>query len=77
MDKHDYVTELGKTKSYKNIQGQYTGLIKIRADRIQAFINFYRSLNKKSIYDGQDFNNMYMTSLIQLLINSKWKVKLF
>ena len=76
MDKHDYVTELGKkTKSYKNIQGQYTGLIKIRADRIQAFINFYRSLNKKSIYDGQDFNNMYMTSLIQLLINSKWKVK--
>ena len=31
MDKHDYVTELGKTKSYKNIQGQYTGLIKIRA----------------------------------------------
>ncbi len=76
MDRHNYVTELGKkTRSYKNIQGQYTGLIKIRADRIEAFINFYRSLNKKSIYDGRDFNNMYMTSLIQLLINSNWKVR--
>ena len=27
------------------------------------------------MYDGKDFDNMYMTSFLQLLIDSGWKAK--
>jgi choline kinase len=76
MDSEDYVTELGKKpECYEKIQGQYTGLIKIRADKIVDFIQFYHDLDKTINYDGNDFYNMYLTSFLQLLIDSKWKVK--
>lgn len=76
MDKDGYVTELGKKpESYERIQGQYTGLIKIRADKIKDFVNYYDKLDRTKIYDGKDFDNMYMTSFLQQLINSGWKAK--
>ena len=76
MDKNNYVLELGKKPdNYDKIQGQYTGLIKVRADKVQDLINFYDNLDRKKLYDGQKFQNMYMTSFIQELINSNWKVK--
>ena len=76
MDDNGYITELGKKpEDYNKIQGQYTGLIKIRTDKIADFIKFYDHLDKKAHYDGQDFYNMYMTSFLQLLIDSGWKVK--
>lgn len=76
MDKNGYVIELGKkTDSYEHIQGQYTGLIKIRADKINDFINFYKQLDRNNMYDGKDFNNMYMTSFLQQLIDAGWKAK--
>ena len=71
MDRYGYVTELGKKpQSYKQIEGQYTGLIKIRADKLEAFIVFYNQLNRSAIYDGKDFNNMYMTTFIQIIIDN-------
>jgi choline kinase len=76
MDDSGYITELGKKPdSYEKIQGQYTGLIKVRSDKIADFIDFYNSLDKSAHYDGNDFYNMYMTSFLQLLIDDKWKVK--
>ena len=76
MDRNGYVTELGKKpNNYNQIEGQYTGLIKIHADKLGAFINFYKQLDRNATYDGQDFNNMYMTSFLQLLINARWKAK--
>ncbi|MEZ8094454.1 NTP transferase domain-containing protein [Photobacterium swingsii] len=76
LTKTGYITELGKKpKSYSEIEGQYTGLIKIRADKINDFIEFYRALDRSSIYDGNDFYNLYMTSFLQLLIDSGWKAK--
>jgi choline kinase len=76
MDNEGYVTELGKKPdSYEKIQGQYTGLIKVRNDKIPAFVNFYERLNRDGNYDGKDFYNMYMTSFIQMMINDGWKVK--
>lgn len=69
------ITELGKKPtSYDQIQGQYTGLIKIRKDKINEFIDFYKGLDRETMYDDQNFNNMYMTSFLQLLINAHWKV---
>ena len=64
-----------KPVNYDKIHGQYTGLIKIKANKIGDFISFYEGLNKQSKYDGQSFENMYMTSFIQLLINNGWAVK--
>jgi len=70
------IAQLGKkTENYADIQGQYTGLIKVRSDKISEFISFYHKLDKTRTYDGQDFNNMYMTSFLQLLIDAKWQVQ--
>ena len=50
------------------------GLIKVKADKVEAFKNFYYSLNQQSYYDGNDFDNMYMTSFLQCLIDDGWKL---
>lgn len=70
------IIELGKKpKNYDEVQAQYMGLIRINAHKVQDFINFYHQLDKHATYDGKDFNNMYMTSLIQLIIDEGWKVR--
>lgn len=76
MNDEGYVTELGKKpNSYDRIQGQYTGLIKIRADKLDDLIKFYRDLDRDAEYDGKNFDNMYMTSFLQMLIDAGWKAK--
>lgn len=76
MNGQGYVTELGKKpESYERIQGQYTGLIKIRADKLRDFVAFYNGLDREAQYDGKDFDNMYMTSFLQMLIDAGWKAK--
>ncbi len=65
------IIELGKKpKSYDEIEGQYIGLIKISKSMLPQFINYYTKLDKEKLYDGQDYNNMYMTSLIQMIIDN-------
>jgi L-glutamine-phosphate cytidylyltransferase len=64
------IIELGKKpKNLSDIEGQYIGMIKISKDVLPDIINFYHALDKTKLYDGKDFNNMYMTSFIQLIIN--------
>jgi len=76
LDASGFVTELGKKPdNYSQIEGQYTGLIKIRADKINDFIEFYDLLDRNELYDGKDFSNMYMTSFLQMMIDSGWMVK--
>lgn len=76
IDEENRVKELGKKpKGYDQIQGQYTGLIKIRADIVSELRNFYLDLDPKVTYDGQDFDNMYMTSFLQLLIDDGLDVR--
>lgn len=65
------IVELGKkAKDYSEIEAQYIGLIKISKSAMLKVIEFYGNLNKNDIYDGKDFDNMYMTTLIQLIINN-------
>ncbi len=65
------IVELGKKpKSYYDIEGQYIGLMKISKNVINEIIDFYFALDKKKTYDGQNFENMYMTSFIQLIIDN-------
>jgi len=76
LDNNNFITELGKKpQNYDRIQGQYTGLIKINANKINDFISFYNLLDRSADYDGKDFYNMYMTSFLQLLIDDNWRVK--
>ncbi len=76
MNEDGYVVELGKIpQSLVDVQAQYMGLIKVRGDKVKQFIDFYHGLDRDKIYDGKDFANMYMTSFIQSLIDSGWKVK--
>ena len=60
------IIELGKkSNNIKDIQGQYIGMVKIRKDFVPKFINFYNKLDRFCLYDGKDFDNMYMTSFLQ------------
>jgi choline kinase len=70
------VIELGKKPNQReDAQAQYIGLIKISANKVNDFIQHYRGLDKGAFYDGKDYNNMYMTSLIQDIINADWDVR--
>ena len=69
------IIELGKKpKSINQIKGQYTGLFKISYHKIKEFIYFYDQLNRSLLYDGRSFKQMYMTSFLQLLIESGWMI---
>lgn len=72
----DLIKELGKKpSSYDEIQGQYMGLIKINARKAKAIVDIWTKMDRSLTYDGKDFDNMYLTSFIQHLINCGWPVK--
>ncbi|MCM8594226.1 phosphocholine cytidylyltransferase family protein [Accumulibacter sp.] len=69
--------ELGKKpRDYSEIEGQYMGLIKVRADHVERLREVYGSMDRAAAYDGKDFDNMYMTSFIQYLIDHGWDVRI-
>lgn len=71
-----FIRELGKKpRGYEDIQGQYMGLIKIKKEILPQIKEFYHSLDRAATYDGKNFDNMFMTSFIQLLIDRILKVK--
>lgn len=71
-----FIRELGKKpRGYEDIQGQYMGLIKIKKEVLPQIKEFYHSLDRAATYDGKNFDNMFMTSFIQLLIDRVLKVK--
>jgi len=70
------VLSLGKKPtSYEQIQGQYMGLIKLSDRGSKILKSHYEGLNRDDRYDGKDFPNMYMTSLLQSLIDAGHKVQ--
>lgn len=76
VDSSGFLSELGKKcNDYSKIEGQYTGLIKVRGGKPRELLNFYQSLDKQIAYDGVDFDNMYMTSFLQCLIDAGWLIK--
>lgn len=68
--------ELGrKPRSYSEIEAQYIGLIKFRADQMAAIRKFYHGLDRDQLYEGKSIDQMYMTTFIQLLIDSSFDVR--
>ena len=73
MTESGKILELGKKpKAKEDAQAQYIGLIKISKNKVADFISHYKNMDKNGIYDGKDYNNMYMTSLLQNLIDTGW-----
>ena len=75
------IIQIGKkTNNYNDIQGQYIGLVKISHKFLENFIDYYYRLDRNKFYDGVSFNNMYMTSFIQELIdkfNNVFAIEIF
>ncbi|MGE3166863.1 MAG: NTP transferase domain-containing protein [Planctomycetota bacterium] len=68
--------ELGKKPNgYGDIEAQYMGLFKVRADRLAPLLACYDSLDHDARYDGQTFDGMYMTSFLQHLIDHGWRLE--
>lgn len=76
LEDENRIRELGKKPdSLEEIQGQYIGLIKVRSDFVAVLRDFYHQLNRSAHYDGKDFDNMFMTSFIQALIDAGHEVR--
>jgi len=76
FNKEGYIYEIGKKpKSIDDIESQYTGLIKISREKVNSLIAFYDSLERETKYDQRPFEQMYMTTFLQLLIEGSWSVK--
>ncbi|RDU71255.1 phosphocholine cytidylyltransferase family protein [Helicobacter aurati] len=67
----DKIIEIGKKPQHSTeIEGQYIGLFKISWNFLKNMVDYYENLDKQRIYDGKDYANMYMTSFLQLLIDT-------
>ncbi|MDB4513371.1 phosphocholine cytidylyltransferase family protein [Akkermansiaceae bacterium] len=66
-----YVRELGKTiTKEEDVEGQYIGLIHVNRNFAPQFFSLYETLRGLDrLFDGKDFNNMYMTSYLQMQID--------
>lgn len=71
-----YITELGKKpKDLSDIEAQYMGLFKFSHSFLGKVIALYDSLDKNAIFDLQPYNNIYMTSFLQGLIDKYHNAK--
>lgn len=76
LDDIGNIVELGKKpKGYDEIQGQYMGLIKIKKELVREIVEFYATLSRDAMYDGKTFEQMYMTSFLQMIIDHIMPIK--
>ncbi len=76
LDLNQNILEIGKkTKNYSDINGQYMGLLKIKSRVAKKLYSIWDNLDKKKVYEDRSFNQMYMTTFIQHLINIGIEVK--
>jgi choline kinase len=71
VDCSGLVKEIGKKpRGYEDIDAQYVGLIKLSARGARLLRDLYAGLDREAVYDGQPFERMYMTSLLQRAIDA-------
>jgi len=70
--KNQFIVQLGKKPStYKEIQGQYMGLIKFSYKKFDQIKKIIKSINLKN----NQYKNLYFTDFIQMLIDNNIKAK--
>lgn len=76
LDREGHILELGrKAASYAEIQGQYMGLIKFSGTILGPVKTFYHRLDRARLYDGKRFDDMFMTTFLQLLIDAGFQIR--
>jgi len=76
IDGSGNVVELGKKPlDYSEIEAQYIGLIKFNAAMAGQLVGIYDGMDRKGEFGGKDFDNMYMTTFLQILIDSGVQAK--
>lgn len=77
MNKHKYLEEIGKKPvCLEDIEAQYIGLMRFQKEGVQDIFRFYKKIceqdDKAMSYD---YKTMYMTDLLQGLIENSTKIK--
>lgn len=73
-DSKNFITEIGKkTKYYKDIEGQYIGLTKVKKEISKKVLKIWNSLNRK--HNKNKIKNLYFTDFLGILIKNKIKLK--
>ncbi len=76
VDELGLIRDIGrKVSSFEEIEGQYIGLLKISARCLTQIRAFYQGLDRAADYDGKNFDNMFMTTLIRRLIDHGMPIK--
>jgi len=76
QDSDGFIRDIGqKTSNFKNIQGQYIGLMKFQNEGVNFLKNFYKkakldSVEKNVLNPNLPFSQSYMTDLLQGMIHS-------
>lgn len=74
VDESGFIVDIGrKVTSFDDIQGQYTGLIRVSAAGLEQMCSLYDSLNRTILYEGKHFDSMFMTTFIQEMIAADHK----
>lgn len=72
IDRNGYIRSIGqKIISLDNVDGQYIGLIKVPRKSIESFFNQINIARKEF---GVDYEKMYLTDFLQILIANNWKL---
>ena len=75
LDAEGYLVELGRVpQRISDIEGQYVGLVLVRAARAAAWCARYDALAPDGDYEGRDRDHMFMTAYLQLLIDEGVRV---
>lgn len=73
LDADDRITEIGNEPTgYDDIEAQYIGLIKIRADYVDRFVERY---NELAAADDDEYAAVEMTHYLQSMIDDGWDVR--
>ena len=70
------IVEIGKKpQNLSEIDGQYIGLIKVNSQFVMKLKYTWQNMDKSILYDGKNYDNMHMTSYLQMLINYGWDIR--
>jgi choline kinase len=82
IDSEGYLTSIGQKEiSFESIAAQYIGLMKFQSDGVRALERFYDDAKRGAasrllpVRNGSSFEQIYMTDLLQGLINAGHKLK--
>ena len=70
------IIEIGnKPKSYKQIEGQYIGLIKLSKKGSEIFSREISNSKKENTVNGKPFKDAYLTDFLSHLIKLKYELR--